>query len=254
MRFQLAVVAAAAVILSACASAPSTFSAPPEPTRPAGITGMDVLLLGEQHDAVGHARTHERWVTTLAEQGRLAGLALEMAEQGLSTAKLPRTASEQQVQLALRWNLAGWSWVRYAPAVMAAVRAGVPVAGANLPKDRQRQAMRDTLLEQRLPQAAWAAQQQAVREGHCDMVPAEQIPPMTRIQIARDITMAQTIASLAQPGKTVVLLAGSGHVRPEMGVPLHLPAGLSVRALELPREETGKDYCAEFRKQLAPRT
>jgi uncharacterized iron-regulated protein len=249
MRFQLAV-AAAAVILSACAGAPSS---PPQPERPASIAGVDVLLLGEQHDAAGHARTHEQWVTTLAQQGRLAALALEMTEQGLSTATLQPTASEQQVQLALRWNLAGWSWPRYAPAVMAAVRAGVPVVGANLPKDRQRQAMRDTLLDQRLPQAALAAQQQAVREGHCDTVPAEQIPPMTRIQIARDVSMAQTVASLVQPGKTVLLLAGSGHVRPELGVPLHLPAGLSVRALELPREETGRDYCAELRKQMEPR-
>jgi uncharacterized iron-regulated protein len=243
MRFQVAVAAAlTALVLSGCAS-------PPRTAAPASAS-VDVLLLGEQPDALSHARTHERWVTTLAGQGRLAGLALEMSEQGLSTAGLQPTASEQQVQLALRWNLAGWSWARYAPAVMAAVRAGVPVLGANLPKDRQRQAMRDTLLEQRLPQAAWAAQQQAVREGHCDMVPADQIPPMTRIQVARDLAMAQTVASLAQPGKTVVLLAGSGHVRPDLGVPLHLPAGLSVQPLVLPREETGQDYCAEFRKQM----
>jgi uncharacterized iron-regulated protein len=136
---------------------------------------------------------------------------------------------------------------------MAAVRAGVPVLGANLPKDRQRQAMRDDLLDGRLPQAALAAQRQAVREGHCDMVPAEQIAPMTRIQIARDVAMAQTVAAAALPGKTVVLLAGSGHVRPELGVPLHLPSTLKVRSLELPKEETGRDYCAELRKQMEPR-
>ena len=216
----------------------------------AKATQVDVLLLGEQHDAPGHARTHERSVTSLAEQGRLEALALEMAEQGTSTARLQRTASEQQVQLALRWNVVSWPWPRYAPAVMAAVRAGVPVVGANLPRDRQRQAMRDDLLDLRVPQAALVAQQRAVREGHCNMVPAEQIPPMTRIQIARDVAMAQTLASLARPGKTVVLVAGAGHVRPEVGVPLHLPPSLSVRPLELPREETGRDYCAELRKQM----
>jgi hypothetical protein len=42
-------------------------------------------------------------------------------------------------------------------------------------------------------------------------------------------------------------------VRPEVGVPLHLPAGLSVRAVELPREETGRDYCAELRKEMGER-
>ena len=242
MRFQIAVIAAV-LVLSACAGAPSVT----EPTRAAAV---DVVLIGEQHDAASHARTHERWVTALAQQGRLAALALEMAEQGTSTAGLQPTASEQQVQLALRWNLAGWPWVRYAPAVMAAVRVGVPVVGANLPKDRQRQAMRDEVLERRLPVAALAAQRQAVRDGHCGMLPPEQIAPMTRIQIGRDAAMAQTVAALAQPGKTVLLLAGSGHVRPELGVPVHLPASLTVQALELPREETGRDYCAEFRKQM----
>jgi uncharacterized iron-regulated protein len=244
MRFPVAV-AAAALVLCGCAS--------PPPAPAPGTVAVDVLLLGEQHDALGHALAHERWVGTLVEQGRLAALALEMAEQGTSTANLPRTASEQQVQLALRWNVVGWAWPRYAPAVMAAVRAGVPVVGANLPRERQRQAMRDELLDRRLAPAALAAQQKAVREGHCDMLPADQIGPMTRIQVGRDVTMAQTVASLAQPGKTVVLLAGSGHVRSDIGVPAHLPAGLSVRPLELPREETGKDYCAEFRRQVEPR-
>lgn len=233
------------LVLAGCSGVPLT----PEPPT---ATAVDVVLLGEQHDAAGHARAHERWVTSLAEQGRLAALALEMAEQGTSTASLLPTASEQQVQLALRWNVAGWPWPRYAPAVMTAVRAGVPVLGANLPKDRQRQAMRDELLDGRLPAPALAAQRQAVREGHCDMVPAEQIPPMTRIQIARDVAMAQTVAAAARPGKTVLLLAGSGHVRPDLGVPLHLPSALTVRSLELPKEETGRDYCAELRKQMAP--
>jgi uncharacterized iron-regulated protein len=243
---RLLATAALSLLLTGCSGIPRS-------PRPAAEPVVDVVLLGEQHDAVGHARTHERWVTSLAEQGRLAALALEMAEQGTSTANLQPSASEQQVQLALRWNVAGWPWPRYAPSVMAAVRAGVPVLGANLPKDRQRQAMRDDLLDGRLPQGALAAQRQAVREGHCDMVPAEQIAPMTRIQIARDVAMAQTVAAAARPGKTVVLIAGSGHVRPDLGVPLHLPSALTVRSLEMPKEETGRDYCAELRKQMEPR-
>lgn len=237
MRFRLAV--AVLLVLAGCASSPAL---------PPGAA--DVILIGEQHDAPAHARVHEDWVRALAAQGRLAALALEMADQGASTSQLDARASDQQVQDALHWNEAGWPWARYGPAIMAAVRAGVRVDGANLPRARQRQVMQDGALERLLPRDALAAQQEAVRAGHCDLLPAQQVAPMTRVQIARDAAMARTVTSLAVPGKTVVLLAGAGHVRPALGVPMHLPRTLSVRAVELPAEETGRDYCEEFRKQM----
>ena len=240
MRFQLAV--AAGLMLAACASAPL-----PE------LAGVDALLIGEQHDASAHPGQHERWVSALAGRGLLAAVALEMAERGTSTSGLSAAASESQVQQALRWNAEGWPWPRYGPAVMAAVRAGVPVLGANLPREQQRAAMQDRALDQLLPGPALKAQQQAVRLGHCEMLPESQITPMTRIQIARDRSMAETIASAVAPGKTVVLLAGAGHVQEEVGVPKHLPANVRARSLPLPAEETGKDYCGELRKQAAPR-
>lgn len=214
----------------------------------AQLSGVDALLLGEQHDAQAHPKLHERWVATLARRGQLAAVALEMADRGVSTAGLPASATEAQVQQALHWDAQGWPWPRYAPAVMAAVHAGVPVLGANLPRPQQREAMQDKDLDQLLPGPALKAQQQAVRLGHCQLLPESQIRPMTRIQIARDRSMAQTIASALVPGKTVVLLAGSGHVEPDVGVPRHLPAGVRSESVVLPKEETGKDYCAELRR------
>lgn len=217
------------------------------------LAGVDALLVGEQHDARAHARLQERWVASLARQGRLGAVALEMADRGTSTAGLPPNATEEEVRSALRWNQEGWPWPRYAPAVMAAVQAGVPVVGANLPRTSNRQAMADPLLDRLLPETALAAQQEAVRAGHCDLLPAQQIAPMARIQIARDVAMAQTVASLVQPGKTVVLLAGAGHVREDVGVPLHLPRTVRARAAALPPEATGRDYCADFRAQMPKR-
>ena len=41
----------------------------------------------------------------------------------------------------LAWDDAGWPWAAYGPAVMAAVRAGVPVLGANRPRSRMREDM-----------------------------------------------------------------------------------------------------------------
>jgi uncharacterized iron-regulated protein len=213
------------------------------------VSGVDALLLGEQHDASAQPRLQQRWVDTLARRDRLGAVTLEMADRGHSTAGLPRGASEEQVRQALDWNRpgGGWPWERYAPSIMAAVRAGVPVIGANLPRAELRAAMKDTSLDAVLPPAALQEQEQAIRRGHCDLLPEQQVLPMTRVQIARDRAMAQAISSAAAPGKTVVLIAGAGHVSPELGVPLHLPRQLAARSLLLPNEETGKDYCAELR-------
>lgn len=212
--------------------------------------GIDVLLIGEQHDADSHRGLQQRWVEQLARGGTLAALAVEMAERGASTDGLPAHASEEQVRQALRWtDDSGWPWERYGPAVMAAVRAGVPVTGANLPRGQMRQAMNDKSLDRLLPGPVLKAQQQAIRSGHCELLPEHQVGPMTRVQIARDVAMAGTVASLVRKGSTVVLIAGSGHVQPDLGVPRHLPKELNVKPVLLEREETGKDYCAELRRQ-----
>lgn len=245
--------------------------------RLATLLPTDVLLLGEQHDAPAHQQLQRQAVQWLAARGELAALALEMAEQGRSTAGLPRDASEADVQHALAWRDAGWPWQTYRLVVMAAVRAGVPVLGANLPAARQREAMRDAALDARLPPAALAEQQQRVRDGHCGLLPESQIGPMTRVQIARDIAMADTVRAARQPGRTVLLVAGNGHVHRALGVPLHLPPDLTTKVLSaqsgqaqaaidsevtdtLPAHTSGadllwptppvppRDYCAELRR------
>jgi uncharacterized iron-regulated protein len=75
---------------------------------------------------------------------------------------------------------------------------------------------------------------------------------MVRLQVARDRAMADTVRAAAVPGKTVLLLAGSGHVDPKLGVPRHLPPSLTVRPLVLARnaEAPAKDYCEEMRRQM----
>ncbi len=225
------------------------------------------MLLGEQHDAAEHHVIERETVEALVARGQLAALALEMAEEGRSTARVAATASEPQVQAALDWNDKAWPWNSYGPAVMAAVRAGVPVVGANLPRARMKDAMADVSLDVQLNGEAYTAQQDAVREGHCKLLPESQIIPMTRIQVGRDRAMAQTIVKARQPGKTVLLIAGAGHTGRTLGVPQHLPDDVkvaSVRLLAAPSladvvagEYDGtwqtpplpeKDYCAEFRQ------
>lgn len=228
----------------------------------------DVLLVGEQHDAPAHHEIEQQIVSSLASRGLLAAVALEMAEVGVSTAQLKPSSTEAQARRALKWDDKAWPWTAYGPAVMTAVRAGVPVLGANLPRDQMPASMNDNKLDGQLSGPALKAQQQGIRLGHCNLLPESQITPMTRIQIAKDITMADTIHQLLLPGKTVVLLTGNGHADRTLGVPQHLRADVKAKSLQLragdgattdrPNAFDGvwptpalpeTDYCAELKAQ-----
>ena len=223
VRWLFALLAATLVLLTGCGA-----------LNPAGmplrahqtLLPADILLLGEEHDAPEHQAWERATVQWLAQRGQLAALVMEMAEAGRSTAGLPRDASEAAVQKALYWNNTSWPWAAYGPVAMAAVRAGVPVLGGNLPREGLNIATTDASLDAQVPAAALVFQTQAVREGHCDMLPEKVLPGMVRVQVARDISMARVAAAAHQPGQVVLLVAGFGHVRRDVGVPLHLPAHL----------------------------
>lgn len=273
--------AAAVALMAGCASRPqapileqpvgNAAAASAVADRLDALLPADVLLLGEQHDAAEHQQIAQQVIALLAGRGLLAAVALEMADAGVSTATLQPGASEAQTRRALAWNDKGWPWQAYGPAVMTAVRAGVPVLGANLPRARMQASMADRLLDGQLPGPALKAQQQLIRSGHCNLLPEGQITPMTRIQIARDLSLADTLQQALLPGKVVVLLAGSGHVDRELGVPQHLPPALNARAVRLRAGEgadsdraqafdavwptpavPATDYCAGLKARLAP--
>lgn len=266
----------AATAFAGCAALSSGVQAPegadtPIAQRIATLQPVDALLLGEQHDAPEHHVIEREAVEALVARGQLAALALEMAEEGRSTAHVAPTATEAQVRTALDWSDKAWLWADYGPAVMAAVRGGVPVLGANMPRARMKDAMADVSLDAQLNGEAYTAQQNAVREGHCRMLPESQILPMTRIQVGRDRAMAQTLVKARRPGQTVLLIAGAGHVVRTLGVPQHLPDDVRVATVRMmaapataevvpgdydktwrtpPLPE--KDYCAEFKRPTAP--
>ncbi|MFV0680369.1 ChaN family lipoprotein [Ottowia sp.] len=223
----------AVALMAGCAAAPQPLP-PLPPERAAALAALlpaDALLLGEQHDANTHQQLERQTVQWLVGQDQLAALVIEMAEQGHHTRSLPPTASEADVRAALAWADAAWPWSRYGPVVMTAVRAGVPVLGGNLPRAQLRQTMADARLDTRLPPAALAAQRARIHHGHCGRLPESQLLPMARVQIARDIHMASTLLTARQPGRTVLLVAGQGHVERRLGVPVHLPENFKSKVL-----------------------
>lgn len=244
----------ALLVLAACTTTP-----PPLPDVP-------VLIFGEQHDQPDHQRQVARAVKQLAAQGRLAAVVIEMAEQGRSTAGLPRDADAASVRGALAWT--GWEWPVYEGVVMAAVRGGVPVLGGNLPRAKLRETMGDAGRDALVDAGAREKLAVAVREGHCGLLPAAQEPGMVRVQIARDQAMAETVADALQPGRQVLLLTGAQHAARDRGVPVHLALrhgaprvhvivfgqedhGLAADELRPARLTPRPDPCEGLREKLA---
>lgn len=263
-----AALAVGTALLSACAHRPPS-------TVPAlldRVLPTPLLLLGEQHDAAEHQALQRDVVEALARRGQLAALVMEMIEQGRSTQGLPGDADEARVREALGWpDQSGWPWPVYGPVVMAAVRNGVPVVGGNLPRSQMRDAMGNTALDNTVSESVLQRQRDGIRESHCNLLPQSQIAPMTRIQLARDQALARSAAQAVIAGKTVVLVAGNGHVRRDLGVPLHLPAGLDHKVV-MAQAGTAKnelapptdavwrtpalaprDHCAELKQQMQKR-
>lgn len=266
---RLAGLAAAALLAAALAGCASS-SAPARDWTQQLQRWSDapVVLLGEQHDAVAHQAWQQATVEQLAKQERLAALVIEMAPRTGSTASLARDASEDAVQQALQWQDAAWPWPRYRGVVMAAVRAGVPVLGGNLPRADMKQAMRNENLDTHLPPEGWQRQLDAIREGHCGLLPDTQLAPMARIQLARDASMAEVARATVKPGKTVLLVAGRGHVLRGVGIPTWLPEAAGAKVAVAQAGETSvaqasdvdwlqktdalpaKDHCAELREKF----
>ncbi len=255
-------------LLAGCAHRPPT-------TVPAlldRVLPAPVLLLGEQHDAAEHQALQRDVVLALARRNQLGALVMEMIEQGRSTQGLPSDAEEARVRETLGWTeQSGWPWPVYGPVVMAAVRSGVPVIGGNLPRAQMRSTMGQTDLDGLVSERVLQRQRDGIRESHCGLLPESQIAPMTRIQLARDRSMAQTATQALIPGKTVLLVAGNGHVREDLGVPLHLPTSVAHKVVMAqagnPKDASPppadavwetpalppRDHCAEMKQRMPAR-
>ncbi len=127
---------------------------------------------------------------------------------------------------------------------------------------------RELGLDQALAPEWQAAQEREIDLGHCGALPPAVLPGMARAQAARDAVMAELLARHRSDG--IVLLAGNGHVRLDLGVPRWLekthsipPADILAVAYleagsnaELPADESvtvkprvdRPDPCAQFRK------
>jgi uncharacterized iron-regulated protein len=227
------------------------------------MQGARVVLLGEVHDnAVQHALRAQA-LRKLVESGARPAIAFEQFDRGAQEAierarrERPRDAD---YLIAQGKGVPSWRWDLYKPYIALALEYGLPVVAANLASsDAMKIAMGSTAPDS--PATLLRAQEDAVRRGHCDLLPPDAIPGMARAQVARDRTLAQAIAPYTSRG--VVLLTGNGHARKDIGVPHWLSApSTSIALLEDDEDAAGFDYyvvteradrpdpCDELRRRL----
>jgi uncharacterized iron-regulated protein len=111
-----------------------------------------------------------------------------------------------------------------------------------------------------IPETILKDMSQEIVDVHCGQIAAARAKPFARIQIARDAVMAAQLTRAARSANGHgVLIAGSGHVRRDRGVALHLDRqGFRGRVITLAPMEVveGKaapeDYAAIYGAQRLP--
>ena len=236
----------AAVLASLVACSTPTATPPLRFSQP-------VVLLGEVHDnAAQHALRLEAFRAWI-EGGARPALALEQFDRDKQPtidrllAQTPRPDADALIAAA---GGKGWPWQHYRPFIALALEHGLPIVSANVPRDEARQVMRGGLaaagFRAEVPPDVLKAQAEGIEASHCGMLDAATAGRMALAQVARDQYMAQVLQAHADRG--VVLLAGNGHVRTDLGAPLWLPPEVRARSEAIGVLEAGDTETAYDRR------
>ena len=235
---RLLTLAAWLATLAACAA---------EPVAPR-LSGATIALLGEVHDNAQGQRERLVLLRRALADGWRPAIAMEQfdtdrqADIDRARREGPRDA-QHLIDLAAS-ERSGWDWALYRPVIDLALQYGLPLLAANLPGADTSKVVRGgyasvfdaaRLTSLGLTQAiepAWqAAQEREIDAGHCGMLPSALWPAMARAQFARDAVMAAVLRAAGADG--VVLIAGNGHVRRDIGVARWLGPAEQARVLAI---------------------
>lgn len=229
-----------ALSLVACA-APAGGPAPPAGAIASGLPALKqpLLLLGEVHDNPRHHAERLQALRALLAAGARPVLAMEQLDRehqaaidALFAAGARPTADAVIAAGAPGGGQGGWDWAQYRPFIEAALQAGLPIVAANVGREEARRVMREGLaahgFDPAVPPDVQAVLVQDIVASHCGMVDEAMASRMAQAQVARDQFMARVLQQHAARG--VVLLAGNGHVRTDVGAPRWLPPALRAQS------------------------
>lgn len=209
------------------------------------LAEVRVIYLGERHTLQRHHDLQAQIVADLAKRGVKLAVGLEQLEAFQQPQADQFNAGQcdvDQLAAAVGWGRRWPNWAQYRAVLEAAQAAGAPIVALNARTETIRQVARgggvgqlSAELRQQLPAAmqlddpAYAkllAQQMMVHMA----ADQERLRPMIEAQIARDETMADSLArflqSAAGRGRTAIVICGSGHVAYGLGTPARVATRL----------------------------
>jgi uncharacterized iron-regulated protein len=239
------------------------------------LARADFVLLGERHDNPDHHRLQAEVLRNLIAAGRRPAVGFEMLgiDDDTAIANYLAVAPNDAAGLgrAVNWNQRGWpDWEMYQPIAESAVKANLPIVGTNLPLAVARKMRSDGLatleppvrrelgLDRSLSESTFDSMAADIRNSHCGHGSEESVKAMVGVQRARDAQMAQSLIAASEPGGAV-LVAGTGHVRNDYGIPVYLIAKagdkgvVSIAFLEVDKQKTNPpDYALPYRNGRLP--
>lgn len=199
------------------------------------------VLLGEKHDNPDH-HALELWLARALTERRPSGSVLmeiinpnQQARVAAAQAAAAKGEVPRDMLGVLAWQK-GWDWSLYGPLVTWLVKQPAPLLSANLDRSEiMRIYAEPPVLEGAHSTAAGVRDVllEDIRESHCGLLPASQLPAMLAVQQQRDRRMAERLKAAPEPA---LLIAGGFHARRDLGVPLHLEdlgAGQGLQVLML---------------------
>jgi uncharacterized iron-regulated protein len=246
-------VAAALATLPALA-APTALDANPA-TIAQAMQGRRVILFGEVHDSGVQHALRAAALRQFVAFGARPALAFEQfdreQQEAIDRARRERPRDADYLIAQAKGARSTWQWEFYRPYVELALEYDLPIVAANLSRSGAMKvatqgwpAVFDPAVREKrglaaLPPALRDAHAREIAQGHCNLLPADALPAMVDAQIARDIVLAESIGPYTAKG--VVLLAGNGHVRSDIGVARWLPAVARKSALSIGMLERQQD-------------
>jgi uncharacterized iron-regulated protein len=202
----------------------------------ADLVAARYRMLGERHDNPAHHAIRARLVREIAASGARPAVVFEQFDLANDEALRVAQASgadAERLASAGRLDRKSWDWPLHEPIVTAALEMRLPVRAGNVARAQLRggdAAARDrnAVGEARLRAARWTDAQTAILtddivEGHCGKLPEGVVPRIVLAQRVRDAAMAQALVDAAT-ADGAVLIAGNGHVRNDVGVPVYVRA------------------------------